>query len=267
MTITRLALSFVFALPLSAGAAVGTVHKDFSAAGITQLAVRSVDGDISIAPGAAGTIGADMTYDAEKCELTAETRGKMVFLEARRKKRWQFFSFGSKDQPCAKFDIKVPAGMDLNPVSVSVDLKVEGVNGPVTGKTVSGDALVSGSAGLSLTTVSGDLEFSGAAGKIYLKTTSGDISGGIVSSGDVEARTVSGGISLKVLKPAAKGVFSLETVSGDVKLGFPKGAKAAATFHSVSGEQSNNIINDPEAGLKIKVETTSGDLALNAMAQ
>ncbi|MBI4351481.1 MAG: hypothetical protein HY550_08585 [Elusimicrobia bacterium] len=81
MTITRSALSFVFALPLSAGAAVGAVHRDFSAAGVTQLAVRSVDGDISIAPGAAGTIGANMTYDAEKCELTAETRGKTVFLK------------------------------------------------------------------------------------------------------------------------------------------------------------------------------------------
>ncbi len=264
MTINRLALSFVFALPLSAGAAVGTVHKDFGAAGITQLAVRSVDGDISIAAGAAGTIGADMTYDAEKCELTAETRGKTVFLEAKRKKRWQFFSFGSKDEPCAKFAIKAPAGMDLNPVTVSGVLKVDGVNGPVTGKTVSGDAAVSGSAGLSLTTVSGNLEFSGAAGKIYLKTTSGDISGDISSSEDVQARSVSGEISLKVLKPAAKGVFSLETVSGNVKLIFPKGAKAAATFHSVSGDQINNIINDPAADLKINVKTTSGDLALNA---
>lgn len=255
---------FIFALPLSAGAAVTTVHKDFSAAGITRLAAHSVDGDVTITPGAAGTIGADITYDAEKCELTAETRGKTVYLEARRKKRWQFFSFGSKDEPCAKFDIKTPAGMDVNPVSVSGDLKVEGVNGPVAGETVSGDAAVSGSTGLSLTTVSGDVKFSGAAGKIYLKTTSGDISGGISSSGDVEARTISGGVTLEVLKPAAKGVFNLKTVSGDVKLGFPKGAKAATTFHSVSGEQDNKIINDPAAGLKINVETTSGDLALNS---
>lgn len=261
---TRYALLFVFTLPLSAGAAVTTVHKDFSAAGIDQVAVRSVDGDISIAPGAAGAIGAEITYDPEKCELKSETRGKTVLLEAKRKKRWQFFSFGSKEKPCAKFNIKVPAGMDVNPVTVSGGLRVEGVNGPVTGETVSGDAAVSGATGLSLTTVSGDVKFSGAAGKIYLKTTSGDISGGIGSSGDVEARTISGGIALEMVKPAAKGVLNLETISGDVKLVFPKGAKAAATFHSVSGEQNNNIINDPAAGLKINVKTTSGDLTLNS---
>lgn len=261
---TGYALLFVLALPLSAGAAVTTVHKDFSAAGIDQVAARSVDGDISITPGAAGAIGADITYDPEKCELKAETRGKTVFLEAKRKKRWQFFSFGSKDGLCAKFDIKVPAGLAVNPVSVSGGLKVERVNGPVSGETVSGDAAVSGSSGLTLTTVSGDVKFSGAAGKIYLKTTSGDISGVISSSGDVEARTVSGGVDLEMLKPAAKGVFSLETISGDVNLVFPKGAKAETSFHSVSGVQDNNIINDPAAGLKINVKTTSGDLALNS---
>ena len=224
---TKCSLLFVFALPLSAGAAVTTAHKEFTAAGIAQLTARSVDGDISIAPGAVGAIGADITYDPEKCELTAETRGKTMFLEAKRKKRWQFFSFGSKDESCAKFDIKTPAGMEVNPVSVSGDIKVDRVNGPVSGETVSGDAVVSGSAGLSLSTVSGDLKFSGAAGKIYLKTTSGEISGGIGSSGDVEARTVSGGVNLEVLKPAAKGVFNVRTVSGDVKLVFPKGTKAA----------------------------------------
>lgn len=264
MTTARWGLLFVFALPLSARAAVTTVHRDFSAAGITLLTARSVNGDISITTGAAGTIGADIAYNAETCELTAETRGKTVYLEAKEKKRWHMFSFSSKDKPCAKFDIKTPAGMEVNPVSVSGNLKVEGLNRPVSGETVSGDAAVSGPAGLSLTTVSGDLKFSGATGKIRLRSTSGDISGGISSSEDVDARTVSGGVNLDVQKSAAKGIFNLATVSGDVKLGFPKGTKANTVFHSISGEQNNNIINDPAAGLMINVKTTSGGLTLNS---
>ncbi len=263
MTILSRGLFFVLALPLAAGAAVSTVHKDFSADGITQLSARSVDGYISVSAGAAGTIGADMTYDEENCLVTAETRGKTVYLEAKEKKRWHLFSVSSKDKPCAKFEIKTPPGTDVDAVTVSGDIKVQGVNGAVSGETVSGDAAVSGASGLSLTTVSGGVKFSSVTGKIHLKTTSGDISGGLSASEDVDARTVSGGVTLAVSKPAAKGVFELRTVSGDVELDFPKGAKANTTFHSISGGQKNNIVNDPAAGLIINVKTTSGGLTLN----
>lgn len=260
----NLALVLAFALPLSAGAAVSTVHKDFKTAAGTTLSVKSVNGDIAVSTGPAGAVSADITYDAEKCVVTAETRGKTVYLEAKNAKAWKLFSFGSDQAPCAKFAVKAPAGMEVNPVSVSGDVAVERLGGPVTGKTVSGDVTIQGPGALSLTTVSGDLKVSDAAGKLSFRTTSGNISGVIKSSGDLEARSVSGDIVLDILTAPQKGAFSLETVSGDLTLAFPKGAKASAALHSVSGDLKNNIVNDPAAAFTISGNTTSGDLTINS---
>ena len=117
---------------------------------------------------------------------------------------------------------------------------------------------------LSFTTVSGSLKFADAAGKLSFHTTSGDISGTIKSSGDLEAHSVSGKIALDTLTIPQKGAFSLDTVSGDLALTFPAGTKASTSFHSVSGSQKNNIINDPAAAFKITAKTTSGDLTINS---
>jgi DUF4097 and DUF4098 domain-containing protein YvlB len=257
-------LLLILTLSLSAKAAVSTVHKDFNAGTITSLEVRSVSGDIAVVPGAKDIISADMTYDADNCDVTAEMRGTTVYFEATGKKKWHWFSFSAKKDPCAKFEIKAPAGLELKAVSVSGDLAAERKSAPVSVKTVSGDANISGANGLEAVTVSGDLKFSDAAGKIRLKTTSGDIAGGIRSSDDIEADTVSGDIKLELLKTPEKGTVGLNTVSGKATLVFPKGAKASAALHSVSGGQKNNIINDPASGLKINVKTTSGDIVIDS---
>ena len=258
----KLALLLALTPPLSAGAAVSTIHKDVNASGITLLAVNSVSGDIAITTGAPGAISADITYDAENCTLVMETRGKTAYFEAARIKRWHLFNFGSKAAPCAMFSVKAPAGLAVDAVSVSGDLLLENLNGPVTGKTVSGNAVVSGPGALTLTTVSGSLKVAGAAGSLRFHTTNGDIGGSIKASDDVEARTVSGDIDLYLLKPPVKGAFSLASVSGDIKLTLPKGAKADASLQSVSGEQKNSIVNDPAAAFKIAAKTTSGDIAI-----
>lgn len=264
MDLIKLTLLLSLTLPLSAGAAASTIHKDFKTDGITLLAVESINGNIAITPGAAGAISADITFDAEKCAVTAETRGKTVYLEAKYIKKWRLFSFASRKESCAKFDIKAPADLAVNPVSVSGNLTVEQHSGPVSGKTVSGDVAVTGAGPLSLTTVSGDLKLSDAAGTMRLKTTSGDITGSIKASEDIEAGTVSGDIDLDILKTPEKGAFALKTVSGDLTLTFPRGAKANTTFHSVSGGQKNKIINDPASPLKINAQTTSGNLTISA---
>jgi len=260
----KLTLFLSLTLPLSAGAAVSTIHKDFKTDGITLLTVESINGDIAITPGAAGAISADITYDAEKCEVTAETRGKTAYLEAKNIKKWRLFAFASKKESCAKFDIKAPVDLDVNPVSVSGNLTVEQHSGPVSGKTVSGDVAITGAGPLTLTTVSGDLKLSDAAGTMRFQTTSGNIAGSIKSSEELEARTVSGDIALDILKTPEKGAFTLKTVSGDLTLTFPQGAKADTSFHSVSGGQKNRIINDPASPLKINAKTTSGNLTITA---
>ena len=259
----NLALLLAITLPLSAAAAITTVHKDFKAGAGTTLSVRSVSGAIAVSTGAAGAVTADITYDPENCKVTAETRGKTVYLEAKQNKIWKMFSFGSKQEPCAAFAVTAPAGIQADLLSVSGDIAVENLGGPVTGKTVSGDVNVNGRGELTLTTVSGSVKLSDAAGKLRLNTTSGDISGYIKSSEDLEARTVSGKVTLEVQNAPQKGAYGLDTVSGALELTFPKGAKANASLTSVSGDQKNGIINDPAAAFKITAKTTSGDLIIN----
>ncbi|HBB65875.1 MAG: hypothetical protein A2X28_07870 [Elusimicrobia bacterium GWA2_56_46] len=263
MNTAKWTLLSVLTLSIPAQAAVSTVHKDFNATKINLLEVHSINGNIAVMPETGDAISVDMTYDADKCEVTSEVRGKTVYLEATDKNKRRWFSFGTKDDYCAKFDIKAPAGMELKAVSVSGDIATERKSAPVSVETVSGDVNVSGPSGLEANSVSGELKFSNAAGKIRLNTTSGGIIGGISSSKEVKAHSISGDIKLEFLKTPEKGELNLNTTSGDVSLIFPKGARAAAALHSVSGEQKNNIINDPTSGLKITATTVSGDTSID----
>lgn len=102
------------------------------------------------------------------------------------------------------FVVHVPAGVRLAARSVSGDVEVNGLRGPVDAASVSGDVHVSSTAEVRATSVSGDVF--AALGRI--------------PSDGLEFRSVSGDVTLE-LPSGTDADFSARTVSGEIESEFP----------------------------------------------
>ncbi len=143
---------------------------------------------------------------------------------------------------CVKIDyeVTVPAGTALRIITLSGDVDLSGLTGPVTAKTVSGDMLLSALSGpLTVRSVSGDVKLSNLASRA------------------VEATTVSGDVDLS-WPPATAAELSMKTITGEVY------ADPAVTFsnlkaHSYVGYELHGSYGTGTGPL-VKLESVSGDV-------
>src|SRR5260221_5256852 len=134
------------------------------------------------------------------------------------------------------FEIAVPQECAVDAQTVSGDLAVSGVHGP-----------------LDVQAVSGDITVEDAQGPLRLKSVSGDVDVRRYV-GHVEGNTVSGDILFDAARIRS---LMLHTVSGDVEV---KGVLEAARQHrfkTISGDVDLNLA-DPD--LVVEFRTASGDL-------
>ena len=107
---------------------------------------------------------------------------------------------GEKYSYCLRidYDVTLPAGTTLRLSTISGDLDLSGLSGPVTAKTISGDVLAKG-----------------LTGELMLRTISGDVKVTELSGKAVDATSISGDVD--VSWPAAQGAdLRLKTISGEV---------------------------------------------------
>lgn len=178
---------------------------------------------------------------------------------------------------------------------VSGDIIVEGVGGPLTAKSVSGDVDVRKAAmGADCDAVSGDLRLSDVAGDVNLKTVSGTITATRIK-GSIEAETVSGDIDLSEVSDAMvvkgkvlsgnltyegkinpQGRYNLNSHSGNVVMTIPSDSAFEFEASSFSGniesdfpievsgkisrKEIHGVVN--KGGASIKLATFSGDVHL-----
>lgn len=143
---------------------------------------------------------------------------------------------------CAKIDYEVtlPAGTALRITTVSGNIDLSGLSGPVTAKTVSGDLLLSN-----------------LAGPLTVRSVSGDVKLRNLASAAVEATTVSGDVDLS-WPPATAAALSMKTVTGEVY------ADPAVTFSNLKArsyvgyELHGSYGSGP--GPLVKLESVSGDV-------
>ncbi len=143
---------------------------------------------------------------------------------------------------CMKIDyeVTVPAGTALRINTISGDVDLSGLTGPITAKTVSGDLLLSG-----------------LGGPLKARSVSGNVKLNNLSSSAVEAASVSGNVDLSW--PPAKGAeLSMKTVTGEVY------ADTAVTFsnlraHSYVGYELHGRYGSGSGPL-VKLESVSGDV-------
>lgn len=151
---------------------------------------------------------------------------------------------------------------NLKAKTVSGSFQLTGLN--LTGldfHSVSGDItlekLESGRA--ELETTSGEMVLRGCSGDYDLKTVSGDIDNQSFS-GRMNVKTVSGDIDTLVEQKTDP--MSLETTSGDVRIGLPREAKFSFKFETVSGDYHSDIpvqLTNTESKRRLEGSTGTSD--------
>ena len=134
---------------------------------------------------------------------------------------------------------------------------------PVKAVTGSGDIYVKTRAGaVELATGSGDMTVENVSGALKAASGAGDLDGDI-SSVKASAVSGSGDITLSVdTEAAVRADINVSTASGDVTLTFPEGAELAATLKTAFGDIKNELGTSPEAAIKVKAASASGDISL-----
>ncbi len=135
----------------------------------------------------------------------------------------------------------VPATAQVELESVSADIAVDGLKGPLRINTVSGDARVSVKSGqIAVTTVSGDLTLRAPSSTTRVNSVSGDlhVSG---AQGELAAETVSGNLELEGGKFS---LLRLKSISGDMRVAVTLTEQARVTAETLSGGITMSVPRD-----------------------
>ena len=187
-------------------------------------------------------------------------------------------------------EIQVPQASTLEVRSMSADISVANVNGPLRLQSVTSNIDVKGGAPTDIEarttngnvridaaasqiraqSVSGDVAITGAHGKANVRTVSGDcaLAGGDFS--DVRYESVSGDIAFT---GGVTGSFEAESHSGDVTMHVPATTNADVELRTFSGNLVVDVGSGPKktgdheldakigaGGARIRVRTFSGDV-------
>jgi len=227
-----------------------TVEERFTFKGTPRLRVRNVSGETSIA--AAGAPGEIRVVARKRVSASSEDRAKRLLqnLEIRMEKRgdeilvephlyeqergWLDLFRGKRFR--VDFDITVPAECAVDSQTVSGELSVEGVRGP-----------------LEIQTVSGAVRLENVQGPMRLKSVSGDVDCRRYV-GHFEGNTVSGDVTIVASKLRSS---QLHTVSGDVQIEGRLDPRKEHRFKTISGDIELAL---SDADLTIDYRTASGDV-------
>jgi hypothetical protein len=227
-----------------------TVEQRFTFKGTPKLRVRNVSGETSItAAGAAGEIRIlarkRVTAGSEdrakrllqNLEVRMDQRGEELHVEPHlyeQERGWLDLFRGKRFR--VDFEITVPAECAIDAQTVSGEISIEGVRGP-----------------LEVQSVSGDVRLQDVQGPMRLKSVSGDVDCRQYV-GHLEGNTVSGDVTMVA---AALKSSQLHTVSGDVVIEGRLDPRKEHRFKSISGDVEL-ALSDPDATIEYK--TASGDV-------
>ncbi|HKY52283.1 MAG TPA: DUF4097 family beta strand repeat-containing protein [Candidatus Limnocylindria bacterium] len=226
-----------------------TVEERFTFKGTPRLRVRNVSGETTVS--GAGAQGEIRVVARKRVSASSEDRAKRLLqnLEVRMEKRgdelviephlyeqergWLDLFRGKRFR--VDFEITVPSECAVDAQTVSGELSVQGVRGPVEIQSVSGDVELSDAQGpVRLKSVSGDVDCARYVGHLEANTVSGDltIAGSVLRSSQIH--TVSGDVEVEGrLDPGKEHRF--KTISGDVELALAE-PEVTIDYRTASGD-------------------------------
>lgn len=155
------------------------------------------------------------------------------------------------------FILTIPAKGGLDAKTVSGDVKVEKIGGPLKVGSVSGNVTVLGAAkGVDAHTVSGDVTVSDVTGDVYIKSVSGNVKAERVI-GSIEAETVSGDVKLWNISEAK--TVSAKALSGNVTYEGKLNKEGRYTFKAHSGDIEVTV--PAASAFEFSAQTFSGDIS------
>lgn len=167
--------------------------------------------------------------------------------------------------------IDVPDGADIEISTAAGDIAAEGAYGEARLNTASGDITVGDTSGdLNANAASGEIRARSVGGKAELSTASGDIDCEVLH-GPARARTASGDVTIK----KAHSHVSAQTASGDVRLGelqdgchvqtasgdqeLERAVSGRARLHTMSGDLRVGVPRG--TSVAVEAETMTGNLS------
>ena len=121
-------------------------------------------------------------------------------------------------------------------------------------------ALVPAPVPMDIHTGSGDVRVTGALDRLYVRAGSGDVQGFDISGVDLQVKTGSGDIDLRVFEPTE--LVSVRAGSGDVSLAVPAGGYRLAVDTGSGDRSVRDVARDDAASGSIDVGTGSGDVRI-----
>ncbi|MDZ4278585.1 MAG: DUF4097 family beta strand repeat-containing protein [Dehalococcoidia bacterium] len=171
----------------------------------------------------------------------------------------------------ARLDVRVPAGTDLVVGTLSGRAELRGPLGEVRVTTVSGSVEVERAETLDVRSVSGSIEVKDCSGRCRLATKSGRATCGSV--GDALVSTLSGEVQVERVERSAKvqsasgrvelgaqgqGDIAVQTMSGAVRVAFPRGVRPRALLKSLTGRPRCECEEGDDC--EVKVRSLSGKI-------
>lgn len=267
-----------------------TVQAKFTFERMPRLRIRNISGETRVKVGdEAGTIEVvarkHVTASSEdrakrllqNLEIRMEKNGDELRVEPHlyeQERGWVDLFRGKRFR--VDFEVTVPRECGVDAQTVSGDLAVSGVTGPLEVQSVSGDVSLADVQGpLRLKSVSGDVECRRYVGHVDGNTVSGDVTLDAVRIRSIQLHTVSGDVDVKgVLEPAREHRF--RTISGDVALGLVE-PDLVVEFRTASGDLESDLparvnrlgrkeyeVSLGDARGHAVVKTVSGDLAIRS---
>ncbi|MDP9252286.1 MAG: DUF4097 domain-containing protein, partial [Chloroflexota bacterium] len=225
------------------------VEERFTFTATPKLRVRNVSGETSITAGAPGEI---RVVARKRVSASSEDRAKRLLqnLEVRMEKRgdellvephlyeqergWLDLFRGKRFR--VDFEITVPSECAIDARTVSGEMSIEGVRGP-----------------LEVQTVSGDVRLEDVQGPARLKSVSGDVDCRRYV-GHLEGNAVSGDVTIVAARLRST---LLHTVSGDIQIEGQLDPRKEHRFKTISGVVELALA---EPDVTIEYRTASGDL-------
>jgi len=237
----------------------------------TEVDVEPVGSDSESAD-AAAAVRQDLRTAGSGLELLIEPGGRRGLFGIR------------GHEPELRYVIRAPHGSSLHASTASADVAGHGRFQAVQVETASGDVTVDVAAdAVTIKSVSGDARIDHAGGELRINSVSGDLTVG-TTGGDVTFTTVSGDARIGTaaasvfaksvsgdvhLESVSRGEVAMQSVSGDITIGVVRGATLWMDVGTLSGDMRSEL--DPLDGggqegravdLRLKASTTSGDIRL-----
>ena len=256
-------------------------EMDFAITEGLSVEVRSASGNLRLNPSAEGACHVRLTtddpdpaarlaiveceYDASANRLVIDTKAGQVWDRDHggnfKSKLSRWFEGFRHD---VDVELEVPASVSVRFRTASGDLSGSMTIKALDVASASGDAMLDGVSGdVHFNSASGDLSLGVVGGTLESKSASGDVRVGN-SGGDVNVQNVSGQVTMRIVAPV---IAKVNSVSGDVSLALRSGLLVDLDASTLSGDLSSDIAFDsdgadghPEATLRLKVRTVSGDV-------